>query len=235
MTEQNRTILQWVLGIGILLGGVKVVMDLSKSSPTPPAVADAPKAKPSASDSAAADPLLPTIGANGQAPRKPVSTGSAVAGEDNPLAQMQQVLADLAADPVGHKPQVTQKDPENGLILYGFEIQGLQQPVLAVIEGKPEAWAWSFGANIPPQLFAPQGKSEDVKAPGQGISALKLLEGPLAGCVVITVDEQPRVRVIKSVGFQAFEAAAEAAAAGSGSAGGKPAPSSTGRKGQGKP
>ena len=230
MTEQNRTILQWVLGIGILIGGAKVVMDLSKSPPTPPAVADAPKTKSSASNSA--DPLLPNVGGGAEAPRKGVSMPSgAVAGEDNPLAQMQQVLADIAKDPVGHNPQVTQKDAENGLILYGFEIQGLQQPVLAVIDGQPQAWAWSFGANIPPQLFAPQGKSEPGKAPGPGAQALKLLDGPLGGCVVISVDEQPRVRVIKSVGFQAFETAAEAAAAGSGSAGGKPAPSGGPHKG----
>ena len=232
MTDQNRTILQWVLGIGILIGGVKVVMDMSKSPPSPPAVADAPKPKPSTADSEVVDPLLPNVGVGGP------STGGAPTGagtgaaptQDNPLAQMQQALAEIAKDPVGHNPQVTQRDAENGLILYGFEIKGLQQPVLAVIDGKPEAWAWSFGANIPPELFAPQGKSEPAKAPGPGAQAIKLTGGPLAGVEVITVDEQPRVRVLKSVGFQEFESASEAAAAASGSAGAKPA-GSGGRKG----
>lgn len=229
MTDQNRTILQWVLGIGILIGGVKVVMDLSKSPPSPPAVADTPKPKPSSSDGDAVDPLLPNVGVTGPGKGTPTPTGAAPT-QDNPLAQMQQALAEIAKDPVGHNPQVTQRDAENGLILYGFEIKGLQQPVLAVIDGKPEAWAWSFGANIPPELFAPQGKSEPGKAPGPGAQATKLLEGPLAGVVVVTVDEQPRVRVLKSVGFQEFENAAEAAAAASGSTSAKPA-GSGGRKG----
>jgi hypothetical protein len=232
VTEQNRTILQWVLGIGILVGGAKVVMDMTKGSPSPPAVADTPKTKTTSSDSAAADPLLPPVGPAGPGePRKPTPMpGTGAAPQDNPLQQMQQVLADIAKDPVGANPQVTQKDPENGLILYGFEIKGLTQPVLAVIEGKPEAWAWSFAANIPPELFAPQGKTEPAKSPGQGAQAIKLLEGPLAGVVVITVDEQPRVRVLKSVGFQAFENAAEAAASASGAPSGKAPPGGGGRK-----
>jgi hypothetical protein len=231
VTDQNRTILQWVLGIGILLGGVKVVMDLSKGSPSPPAVADAPKTKTSASDSAAVDPLLPPVGGDPLAPRKPppVPTGSG-ATQDNPLQAMQQKLLDIAKDPTGNNPIQSKEDPQTGLLVYVYEIQGLQQAVLLVMPGKPEVWVWQFSANIPPQLFAPQGKAEPAPAPGQGAQALKLTDGPLAGCMILTVDEEPRLRVLKSPGFLAFEAA-EIAAAASGSASGKPAPSGGPRKG----
>jgi hypothetical protein len=227
VAEDSQDKLKWALGIGIVvLGGLWVYQESKK--PAPVAYTEpAPKSTASAAASTVGDPLPLVGGGPGAAGAK----GSKPTGNpEGALIKLAEQLAAIAADPTKYKPLASERDP-NGLILYVYELQGLNRPILAVVEGKPEAWAWQFNGPIPPAALAEGGKIEPYADAPEGVEAMKILAGPLAGSVVMTPPEQPKIRVIRSEAFLAYEKTAAGGPAGSAS-GGKPAPSGSGPGGR---
>ncbi len=235
MSAQTQNILKWVLGIGMAIAGVKVIIDLSKPAPTP---VTTDNFKPVASASASEDPLVLGVpkprASGGLGGGLPAPNGTAGA---NPLAPLVAKLAAIIKDPEGNSPTQKMKDPQGATLVYLYDLPGLKQPVLITFVGKPDLWQWKFGAAVPPSMFSENGELEDLKAPEEGIKAQKIVSGPLAGAVVMTVDEQPSLRIIHSPALwaQAMAEMAGGAASGSASGGasgkppGKPAPSASGR------
>lgn len=220
--------LQWVLGIGIAVAGVKVLYDLVQS---PAPIANEP-AK-TASSSSSSEPSA-SIGTDGLPipPPKPPSSGSAT---ETPMpsampsasasafvqsGQLAQLLASIAQNPKANHPSAVQQDPQTGLILFVYDdLPGLEQPVLAVVPGKADAWLWQFSSDLPVEKIAGATKTEKAQPPRPNATAVKLIGGPFDGAIGIASGDRPRLRVIKSIGFQALEAQEQQTQQGAGGGG----------------
>lgn len=220
MTESTRTILTWILGVGVVVAGGKVVYDLVKAPPAP--TAETATSTPSASASASAsgdvdelglpvprpkssnkahepDEAEPTEAPSGSASAMASGSSSANAG-----AQLPELLAAIAKDPKGHEPKQVARSPE-GLILLIYEIPGLDQAILALVPNDPNAWIWQLETDAPIDQLTGAKKTEKSAPPRPGATAVKIVSGPFDGAIGITSSERPKLRVIKSPGFQQLE------------------------------
>lgn len=225
MTERGKTILQWVLGIGIAIGAVKIVSDWMHK---PPAMVDDTSSKPASSTSASSSTDKPKIALPGSGG----ATGLPVDGQDarsSPGVRLATMLAQIAKDPKAAKPIGAQQDP-SGLVLFQFELPMLDQPVLAIIPERPSAWAWQFGSDVEAADLAPDGKVEPVPGGSPDVaSANRILSGPLVGAVLYTIRSDPKLRLLKSAAFIELTSAPDDAPASSSSSSAAPSGSKSAR------
>ena len=154
--------------------------DDSKSSTT----ATSTKAAPTATYDL---PPIPSVSASSSAS----ASASAAPVSFDRLAE---TLAALAADPTHHSPTQTQKRP--GEIHYAFAIPGVKQDMLAVVEGRPDAWMFNVYANgVAPENF---GALKPMRSPPAGGAHWLILDGALKASQLFRSPDDPSLFVLQS-------------------------------------
>jgi hypothetical protein len=156
------------------------------ASTTASATANATSAKPSGTYD------LPPIksAASGSSSSPSPSTSSSVASFD----RLADTLAVFADDPTHHAPTKTQKRP--GETHYAFDIPGVKQSLLIVVDGRPDAWTFDvYAVGLAPQQL---GALKPMPAPSVGGTRWLILGGPLAGCQVFRSPDDPSLYVLQS-------------------------------------
>src|SRR5207248_1909342 len=141
----------------------------------------------SATAAAASSDDLPPIPPSASAQ----SSASASAASFDRIAD---TLAALANDPTHHEPLRTQKRP--GETHYAFAIPGVKQSMLAIVDGRPDAWSFDiYATGLEPERF---GALKTMPSPKVGGLRWLLLDGALKGCQLFRSPDDAALFVVQS-------------------------------------
>lgn len=121
----------------------------------------------------------------------PVASTSAAPASFDKLAQ---TIASLVDDPEHRSPTRVQRLGDE--VHYAFDIPGVKQAMLAVVDHRPDAWSFDlYAQGLGAEAF---GALKPMRPPKEGGLHWIVLDGPLRACQIFRAPDDPALFVVQS-------------------------------------
>lgn len=146
-----------------------------------------PSAKTSATGSSSSPLVIPP-------PSSSQATSAQASASSAALDRLPETIAAIVAAPKEHAPKHV--EPAFGETHFTFDVPGVRQALLIVVENRPDAWSFNlYVEGAPPETF---GSLKPLRAPKEGGRRWLVMDGPLKGCELFRSPNDPSFYVLVS-------------------------------------